>query len=396
MTMGPKLLLAGGSALVLAGAGTAIAATARHGHASISASPAGRELISSRPGARGPGLRPGLGLRGTFGPRGRFFMHGGFPGMRGRLFMHGGFAGMRGGDDLAAAASYLGSTTSDLVAQLRAGKTLAQVADATSGKSAAGLIDALLAHEKQELADAVKAGRLTQAQADAISPTLQQRVTNLVNGVHAVLPGPGFGRHGVPGDLQAAASYLGVTTAALVDDLRSGKTLAQVANATSGKSAAGLIDALVAHEKQKLADAVKAGRLTQAQADAISATLQQRVTDVVNGVHRPFHGPPFAPHGLLHAAASYLGLTDAELVTQLQSGKTLAEIANATSGKSADGLVAALVAHAKEKLAGAVKAGKLTQAQADAMAAQLQRAFTELVNSPRLGSLHGRRGAPRI
>ena len=50
------------------------------------------------------------------------------------------------------------------------------------------------------------------------------------------------------------------------------------------------------------------------------------------------------PGDELATAASYLGTTVAELQTQLQSGKTLAQIANATSGKSADGLVQALVA----------------------------------------------------
>ena len=60
--------------------------------------------------------------------------------------------------------------------QLQAGKTLAQVADATSGKSTAGLIDALVAAEKTELASAVTAGTITQAQSDQIATTLKARV----------------------------------------------------------------------------------------------------------------------------------------------------------------------------------------------------------------------------
>jgi hypothetical protein len=46
--------------------------------------------------------------------------------------------------------------------------------------------------------------------------------------------------------LQAASAYLGVTPDALKADLAGGQSLAQVANATSGKSATGLIDDLVA------------------------------------------------------------------------------------------------------------------------------------------------------
>jgi len=41
-------------------------------------------------------------------------------------------------------------------------------------------------------------------------------------------------------------------------------------------------------------------------------------------------------------SATYLGISASDLKTQLQSGKSLADIANATAGNSRDGLVAAL------------------------------------------------------
>jgi hypothetical protein len=46
--------------------------------------------------------------------------------------------------------------------------------------------------------------------------------------------------------LSTAARYLGVSTARLREQLRSGNTLAHIASATSGKSEAGLIEALIA------------------------------------------------------------------------------------------------------------------------------------------------------
>src|SRR5262249_49666581 len=102
--------------------------------------------------------------------------------------------------ELAAAASYLGITTQQLLTDLGSGKTLAQIANSTSGKSAAGLIDALVAHEQQELKDAVTAGKLTQQQADAIGAGLEPLITALVNGTPPTVPGPGFGfRHGWDG-----------------------------------------------------------------------------------------------------------------------------------------------------------------------------------------------------
>ena len=55
---------------------------------------------------------------------------------------------------------------------------------------------------------------------------------------------PGRGG-GFDADLTAAASYLGVTKAALQTQLKAGKTLGKIASATSGKSTVGLIAALL-------------------------------------------------------------------------------------------------------------------------------------------------------
>jgi hypothetical protein len=189
------------------------------------------------------------------------------------------------GDDLAAAATYLGTTTAALETQLQAGKTLAAIAQTTNGKSVAGLVSALVAAEQKELAAAVTAGKLTQAQSDTISGTLQQRFTDFVNGVRPA-GGGHFGQGPGPG-LDAAATYLGISQTSLFTQLRSGKTLAQIADATSGKSAAGLIAALVADAKQHFGTNVP-------------ADLTQRITDLVNGV-RPVGDPG---HGFFHRIRS--------------------------------------------------------------------------------------------
>ena len=75
---------------------------------------------------------------------------------------------------------------------------------ATSGKSTAGLVAALVAAEKTELAAAVKAGDLTQAQADRITTGLQARVAAMVNGTRPAHDGPGD-HHGPNGFRPAAA-----------------------------------------------------------------------------------------------------------------------------------------------------------------------------------------------
>jgi hypothetical protein len=89
----------------------------------------------------------------------------------------------------------------------------------------------------------------------------------------------------------AVVGYLGVTAAALRSALQKGKSLAEIAKA-QGKTAAGLIAAIVADEKKQIENAVSNGYLTQAQAQQFESNLQQRVADVVNSVRPQFGGPP--------------------------------------------------------------------------------------------------------
>jgi hypothetical protein len=161
----------------------------------------------------------------------------------------------------------------------------------------------------------------------------------------------------MPADLPVAASYLGVSPAQLQTELRSGRTLAQIAAATPGKSEAGLIAALVSARQAKLA--------------AIAAKLPEHVKAEVNRV---------PGEGAAAVVRAYLGLTQAQLHSELRAGRTLAQIADDTSGRSAAGLVAALLAARHQRLEAMVAAGKLTQAQLDARAATLQARITRLVN----------------
>jgi hypothetical protein len=91
-----------------------------------------------------------------------------------------GFAGRPFGDDVAAAAKYLGLSDSDLRAKLRGGDSLAAVAKA-QGKDVSGVQDAIVAAQKADLDKAVAAKKLTQTQADAILSGLKAHVDDLVN-----------------------------------------------------------------------------------------------------------------------------------------------------------------------------------------------------------------------
>jgi hypothetical protein len=102
----------------------------------------------------------------------------GAPGFRGGPF-HGPGHALFGA--LGVAATYLGVSESSLRESLMSGKSLAQIAK-DKDKSVDGLVDAIVAQEKKELAAAVAAGRLTDAQRDSIEQGLPARVKAMVNG----------------------------------------------------------------------------------------------------------------------------------------------------------------------------------------------------------------------
>jgi len=94
-----------------------------------------------------------------------------------------------------------------------------------------------------------------------------------------------------------------------------------------------------------------------------------------------FDGLRHHHHGLLlRAAVSYLGLSPDQVKAQLASGKSLAQIADATPGKSAAGLTDALVAAVKTKLDAKVAAKELSAADEAAFLAKIRPKIVMLVN----------------
>jgi polyhydroxyalkanoate synthesis regulator phasin len=191
-----------------------------------------------------------------------------------------------GGTGAGIAATKLGSSPS------AESKAIVNDAAKELGVQPAQLTDAIKKALAARVDAAVAAGRLTKEQGTELKARIASDNFPLFgpqafNGGH-------FGHRGGPG-LDAAAKYLGLTEAKLQAQLDSGKTLAEVATA-QGKTADGLIAALKADAKQKLDDAVKAGRLTQAQETQILADLDQRITGFVNGKlmrhERGFQGRP--------------------------------------------------------------------------------------------------------
>lgn len=156
------------------------------------------------------------------------------------------------------------------------------------------------------------------------------------------------------------------------------------------------LDAAITTAGTSTADeAVTAGTLTQAQADALKADIQAGNLGALWGGHG---GRGFGGRGdmlgirqaMLDAAAKTLTITSDELTTQLSGGQTIAQLA-AAHNTTEQAVVDAALAAAKTKLAEAVTAGTITQAQADAQYAHLQQEGADLFSHRGPRGEHGPR-----
>jgi hypothetical protein len=222
--------------------------------------------------------------------------------------------------------------------------------------------------------------------------------------------GGAMGGHGFGGtteavsDASVVAKAIGITETELNTALQGGQTIAAVAKAHN-VDVQKVIDALVADKKDEIAAAVKAGTLTQAQADQQLANVTQFATDQVNstgfGGGRGHGGP--GGHGFggpneavsdTSVAAKAIGISESDLTTALQGGKSIADVAKANNG-DVQKVIDALVADGKDELAAAVKAGTITQTQADQEASNLTARVTAQVNGTGFGpGGHGPGGRP--
>jgi polyhydroxyalkanoate synthesis regulator phasin len=191
-------------------------------------------------------------------------------------------------------------------------KAVIDDAAAQLGIEPSELSDALKQALKNRIEEAVDEGRLTEEQADE----LEERIDA---SEYPFLGGPwrfGFGMHGPWHGydhkgfalLEAAASYLGMSESELRAVLR-GPTLRAIAE-ERGKTAAGLVQQLVATQAKRIDEAVADGRLTDEQATQLKDGLDARMQALVDGElrwredgprHRfwPGSGSPRAPPSLV-------------------------------------------------------------------------------------------------
>ena len=270
-------------------------------------------------------------------------------------------AALLGGAALAAFAP----VTADPVSAVEAQLGIAAPANGGTDKLKA-ILDALVAK-----------GVITAAQEDAVIAAIRDADPKRDGDLKRI-----FG-----GLFEESAKYLGMTTADLRTKLP-GTSLAAIADKTPGKSRAGLVADLQSAVNAAIDKLLAANKITKDQSDKAKAQAPGHIARFVDHVyeHRVPKTTTRAPRvaefvgDVFGAARDYLGLSQADVVKAMREGKSLGDIANATPGKSRDGLVAQLTAAANAKIDKAQTDGKVTAGQATELKAQMSSAVTALVD----------------
>lgn len=175
------------------------------------------------------------------------------------------------------AADYLGISRGRLQGELRSGQTLAQIATA-EGKPVAPLMQQLGQSASSQVEGRLRASA---ARVGTAKRAARRR------------------RHSLR---LAAAEYLGIAPSALARQLRSGATLAQIAERTPGRSSSGLIEALVQARSQARVESGAAAGSGKAPTAAQLAKIRRHVTAQVNRSRaaKPKSGSGAATHRKKH------------------------------------------------------------------------------------------------
>ena len=145
-----------------------------------------------------------------------------------------------------------------------------------------------------------------------------------------------------------AASALGLSSSQLRRELRTGRTLGEIADTTDGTSRSKLIADL--YDQQ--AERIRKEGLPPRKERAELLMVHRQIVQVVDRSRRP--------NAVIRTSSSYLGISERELLRRLDDGETLAAIASATSGRSKAGLVDALVAARRHQLQVAQRQGAIS------------------------------------
>lgn len=182
-------------------------------------------------------------------------------------------------------ATYLGMKPADLKDKLP-GTSLGAIADTTAGKTGTGLVAYLNKVVSDAIAKLLADGKITQAQADKATADAPAQVAKFVDAKYPERkPQPVRGPKAAAFIAEAnkvTRDYLGLADADLNAQLRSGKSLGEIAAATGGKSRDGLVAALTQDANTKLDKAKADGTITADQLLQLQSDVSKAINELVD------------------------------------------------------------------------------------------------------------------
>ncbi len=186
----------------------------------------------------------------------------------------------------------------------------------------------------------------------------------------------GKGHGGIRVAGQTAAATIGVSPEELRSQIRSGKTIAQIAT-DHGVDPNIVVNAVVTALTQRIDQKAAAGTVDANRAEQAKQKLPDFANRFVNET-KPHRGYRILKDAA-KAAAKEIGIPEAELKDAIKNGKSIAQVAK-DHDKSVDDVVNAIVKAATSDVDQAVKDGKLDSNKADEIKKKLPDRVKKLVN----------------
>lgn len=268
-------------------------------------------------------------------------------------------------ETLTTVAETLGLTEDEVRSALQDGQTIADLA----GDQLDDVIAALTADGQARIDAALADGTIDENQAARASDQLAGRITALVHGARPTH------RNGLRAEqVELIAETLGLDTGEVLAALKDGQTIADLA----GDQVDAVIVALVDYNQAGIDDALANGKIDDDRAAEVSANLEDRMTDLVNG-ELPRRTRNARGQAQLEIVGEVLGIAPEDLRAELQAGSTVADIA----GDQTDAVIDALVEAGQARIDTALEEGRIDEDRAAELSEQLVEVVTARVNGER-------------
>jgi uncharacterized protein (DUF433 family) len=185
--------------------------------------------------------------------------------------------------------------------------------------------------------------------------------------------------------IQVVADALGMTTQEVVAEIRNGKSIETLAE-EKGVALTTIIDDLMAPHTTALDSYVEKGYISQEDASVATSmarvqTVQKLVKTLPTRETMPFSQTMRRDYvfPMMEVVSEELGITTEELVTELQDGKSMAEVIEAHGG-NVDTIVDTLVDAQAERMQPLVDNGRLTQEEVDQRLETIREQMVERFN----------------